>query len=558
MLGEKLPEGLSIGLDQTFTSDATNYMPFEDITVRCLSDRRICTITGTSWEATHAAVEQDLQKKYGQGNPTQDNDGKISAIKWSDGNREIELSGDRPTEIFCHDIALEKTADKQLQLTKQEALHRQLQAFTGAFGYTLGERLPDRLPIDPFSHTYYHEATTNYWPFKDLTAFCLSDRRIFRIGVLVETNLADFLKKDLEEKFGPGMPFKTNLADFLKKALEERFGPGVPLQYQDGKICGLKWSEGNREIELRMAEVYDCGSICYRDRALTQIFTEESARSEQEAVRRLLQPITGAFGYTLGEKLGDGLSIDPDILSYYDQSPNFPFIRNALVECSRDRRICSIIGQIASGQFDVAKNTFEKKYGLGRAAPDGGEMWSDGEHEIYLMPSFVVPAHITCSDPALRAQWRKVSDEAKAFSKLFQPITGAFGYTLGEKLPEGLSIDPESHSYAPVPSDSTTNYLSFFPIVVDCLSDRRICRITGTVGADQIDVVRAALEKKYGKGRLEGHRLETWEWGNVIGRRIIDFNPPIISYEDEELALLLGLERDREKQERQKASLRGL
>lgn len=66
-LGVKLPEALTIDSDHTFTSDTTNYRPFEEITVRCVRDRRICTITGTSEDDNHAAIEQDFETQYGQG-----------------------------------------------------------------------------------------------------------------------------------------------------------------------------------------------------------------------------------------------------------------------------------------------------------------------------------------------------------------------------------------------------------------------------------------------------------------------------------------------------------
>jgi len=298
--------------------------------------------------------------------------------------------------------------------------------------------------------------------------------------------------------------------------LEKQCGQGIPVRDTNGRISEIKWSDGRREISLAGT------MITYRDIALGKAAAEENERSEQEAVRRLRQPITGAFGYGLGEKLRSGLPIDPEDLYYIDNSANFPSFKYVVVNCLHDRRICSIIGEIGFGQFDVVKNLFEKTYGLGRPFLGDGEMWSDRKHEINLTPRLII-----CSDKALYAQWRKESEEQKAIYKLRKPITGAFGYTLGEKLPEGLFIDPESHSYSLLFSDSMTKDISsFFPISLECLNDRRICMIIGTVTPDQIPVVRPALEKKYGTGRFEDNGTETW--GD--GKRTIALKPPIIFY----------------------------
>ncbi|MGP8201073.1 MAG: hypothetical protein ACLQU4_16400 [Limisphaerales bacterium] len=529
-LGGKLPEGLSIAPAQTFTSDTTNYMPFDNITVCCLNDRRVCTITGTAEDDNHAVVAQDLEKKYGQGNPIKDYDGKISAIKWNDGNREIELSWleKLSTWLSYRDIALQKTAEQQLELSIEHTIPRLFQPAIGTLGWKLGERLPDELPLDPSVHVYF-DRTTNFWPF-GLTAWCLSDRRIWRIDASDTSYMGSVLSTNSHHKF-------------IEDYLEKQCGQGAPFRDTNGAISETRWSDGRREIS------YSYTSITYRDIALGKEKTEEYERSEREAMRRLLQPITGAFGYTLGEKLRSALPIDPELLCYTDNSLNFPFIEEVFVDCLSDRRISSITGKIDSTQFDSVKKVFEKKYGLGTPNSFGGEMWSDGKHQIILTPSLII-----CSDTTLYDQWKKERAEQKSIYRLLQPITGAFGYTLGEKLPEGRFIDPESHAYAPGPADSMTNYLSFFPISVDCLSDRRICSITGTVLHDQIAVVRSALVKKYGSGRFETDGVETW--GDA--ERAILFKPPILIYEDEPLYDQLKKEREHEKEERTKASVRGL
>jgi hypothetical protein len=532
-LGEKLAEGLSLAPAQTFTSDMTNYMPFENITVCCLNDRRVCTITGASEDDNHAVVEQQMERQYGQGNPIQGYDGRISAIKWNDGNREIELSWLEKisTWLTYRDIALEKTARQQLELTIEHAIPKLIQPAAGTLGWKLGERLPDELPLDPYVHDYF-DRTTNFWPF-ELTAWCLSDRRIWRIDASDRSYM------------GSGLSTNSHHA-FIEDYLEKQCGPGTPVRDTNGAISGTRWNDDGREISCSYT------SITFRDVALEKEKTKEYEDSEREAMRRLSQPIRGAFGYTLGEKLQNALPVDPERLSYYDERPNFPMIKYASVNCLLDRRICSITGGIDSGHFDAVKKLFENKYGLGRPNAFGGEMWSDGKHQIILAPSLII-----CSDTALYDEWRKESEAQKAIYKLLQPITGAFGYTLGEKLPEGLFIDPESHSHIPAPADSTTNYLSFFPLLVDCLSDRRICRITGTVQHDQIGVIRGALERKYGTGRDEGDGVETWGWGDAGGRTIL-FTPKIISYVDEALYDELKKERAHEKEERQRASVRGL
>jgi len=193
-LGEKLPKGLRIGPAQTFRSNTTNYMPIEDITVRCLSDRRICAITGFTGgfeDDNYVVVEQDLVKKYGQGSSTKDNAGKICAIKWSDGKCELELSRFMGTVISCHNTALEKTANQQLESAIEEAIPRLFQPATGTLGWRLGEKLPDDLSIDTAVQMYF-DRTTNYWPFQ-LSAHCLSDRRIWMIESFSITDMGGWL-----------------------------------------------------------------------------------------------------------------------------------------------------------------------------------------------------------------------------------------------------------------------------------------------------------------------------------------------------------------------------
>lgn len=90
------------------------------------------------------------------------------------------------------------------------------------------------------------------------------------------------------------------------------------------------------------------------------------------------------------------------------------------------------------------------------------------------------------------------------------PITGAFGFTLGEKLPEEYELK-NGYSYVDL-----TNAPPFASVQVACLSDRTIYTIIGHGYSNLTEVVQA-LELKYGPGSFDydkNHEYHRWTNSN--------------------------------------------
>jgi len=85
-----------------------------------------------------------------------------------------------------------------------------------------------------------------------------------------------------------------------------------------------------------------------------------------------------------------------------------------------------------------------------------------------------------------------------------EPITGAFGWVLGQKLPEGLEVKPGNY----YTEDDLTKALPFMGIIVDVLDDRTIFRITASADERDYFAAEEALEAKYGPGSLKKDNLE--------------------------------------------------
>lgn len=96
--------------------------------------------------------------------------------------------------------------------------------------------------------------------------------------------------------------------------------------------------------------------------------------------------------------------------------------------------------------------------------------------------------------------------------KATAPITGAFGFTLGEKLPMEYEIKKGYGwvDYTAAPPITT--------VQLGCLSDRTIYTIVG-YGTSNSEQVVKALEMKYGDGGLEFTKLgERHFWTNADNR----------------------------------------
>jgi len=122
-----------------------------------------------------------------------------------------------------------------------------------------------------------------------------------------------------------------------------------------------------------------------------------------------------------------------------------------------------------------------------------------------------------------------------------QKITGAFGYTLGEKLPARCVMD-EGGFYT---DDENKTNRPFVLIEVMCLSDRTIYEITGA-GPDSNEVVPNALRLKYGPGYATSDaRGDTYRWTNGncrLEERSLNNGQAIVTYENHTLVLKRGEE----------------
>ena len=76
------------------------------------------------------------------------------------------------------------------------------------------------------------------------------------------------------------------------------------------------------------------------------------------------------------------------------------------------------------------------------------------------------------------------------------PITGAFGWVLGEKVPAQFDLF-EGYGWA---DDNNHTNQPFSNIQGSCCYDRTVYEINGTAGRSQAEVIMAALETKYGRG----------------------------------------------------------
>jgi hypothetical protein len=93
------------------------------------------------------------------------------------------------------------------------------------------------------------------------------------------------------------------------------------------------------------------------------------------------------------------------------------------------------------------------------------------------------------------------------------PITGAFGWTLGQKVPPEFELfqgwgwsDDNNHSNEP-----------FSNIQGSCLLDRTVYEIIGIADRSQASVIMGALETKYGPGGFgytTNGEFETWVNGD--------------------------------------------
>jgi hypothetical protein len=90
------------------------------------------------------------------------------------------------------------------------------------------------------------------------------------------------------------------------------------------------------------------------------------------------------------------------------------------------------------------------------------------------------------------------------------PITGAFGWTLGDKLPSQFSLEQEHYH-----EDSDPRTAPFASVDVACLQDRTVYSVAGTTDSSHRWEVKASLEDKYGFGGYSyDNNGETYLWQN--------------------------------------------
>jgi hypothetical protein len=96
-------------------------------------------------------------------------------------------------------------------------------------------------------------------------------------------------------------------------------------------------------------------------------------------------------------------------------------------------------------------------------------------------------------------------------AKTAVPITGAFGWWLGDKLPVEYKFMEGSRVFY----DNSGNSHGFVNVEVDCLKDRTIYRIQASSTASSDSAILEALNSKYGPGAFsyddKGH---TYVWQN--------------------------------------------
>lgn len=96
-----------------------------------------------------------------------------------------------------------------------------------------------------------------------------------------------------------------------------------------------------------------------------------------------------------------------------------------------------------------------------------------------------------------------------------QPITGAFGYTLGERLADSYQL--ETNALGELYADGTKTNAPLDTIYVTVLPDRTIYGIHATIHMDNYDAdikILEDLESKYGAPHIEGEgRTRTYIYG---------------------------------------------
>lgn len=107
----------------------------------------------------------------------------------------------------------------------------------------------------------------------------------------------------------------------------------------------------------------------------------------------------------------------------------------------------------------------------------------------------------------------KPSQPSKNQLKTDIPITGAFGFTLGEKLPSELELN-DGYCFI----NNYTDAPPFSTIQLACLPDRTIYTIIGHAYSNSSEVV-AALKSKYGPGEFyHTTNINAYNWTNGDGR----------------------------------------
>jgi hypothetical protein len=137
-----------------------------------------------------------------------------------------------------------------------------------------------------------------------------------------------------------------------------------------------------------------------------------------------------------------------------------------------------------------------------------------------------VPAvpSITTQPPQAVAASRP--EQAAPMPAHVQPIEGAFGWKLGDPVPAGFPVRLNMNSYLYIYQTSTN--APFQQIIINCLSDRRICWISASTrdfptlvdADDEFDKVWKTLFAKYGKPESEDEKSATWVSSSGDGRTI--------------------------------------
>jgi hypothetical protein len=124
--------------------------------------------------------------------------------------------------------------------------------------------------------------------------------------------------------------------------------------------------------------------------------------------------------------------------------------------------------------------------------------------------------------PAIRASSAAIVPDGRTSIS----ITGAFGWTLGQKIENPGRFDAGTFYN----DDGNTNTPGFDHVEVKGLVDGTVYEIDAGIDPLQSDVVKAALESKYGPGGFEPG-AETW----IKGSRKLKFGGTWIAYIDAEL-----------------------